>query len=238
MVRGRVLFAARVRRRIARGSYGGTVAVSPAKVKAVSAAERDNGDWVLALGGDGPESESARRDLRQLFVRALRRVLASRGVAEDLCEDFAQDALLRVRERLSSFRGESRFTTWALSIATRIAFDELRHKRWKDVSFDAIVEDSRGPVAFESRAEASQERGLVHDKVMGALAEVIENRLTDKQRAVLSAELQGMPHAEIAVHLGMKRNALYKLAHDARRRVRAHLEAAGISEADVQGMFD
>ena len=73
---------------------------------------------------------------------------------------------------------------------------------------------------------------------MGALAEVIENRLTDKQRAVLSAELQGMPHAEIAVHLGMKRNALYKLAHDARRRVRAHLEAAGISEADVQGMFD
>jgi len=81
------------------------------------------------------------------------RVLTARGADEDHCEDFAQEALLRVRERLGGFRGESRFTTWALSIATRIAFDDLRHKRWKDVSFDAMLEGARSPLVFEPRVE-------------------------------------------------------------------------------------
>jgi RNA polymerase sigma-70 factor (ECF subfamily) len=200
--------------------------------------ERDNDQWVRALATDGSEGDAARRDLRTLVVRGLSRVLSSRGIGEDLCEDFAQEALVRVRERLGSFRGESRFTTWALSIATRLAFDELRHKRWKDVSFEAIAEDARRPVAFEPRVEASQERGLTREKVLGVLTEVIERRLTDKQRAVLSAELQGMPHVEIAAQLGMNRNALYKLAHDSRKRVKAELEAAGLSAVEVLSAFE
>jgi RNA polymerase sigma-70 factor (ECF subfamily) len=165
-------------------------------------------------------------------------MLASRGAGEDLCEDFAQEALVRVRERIAAFRGESRFTTWALSIATRIAFDELRHARWKDVSFEAIMEASGGPVEFEQHSEASQEKVAVRDRVLGILGDVIATKLTSKQRGVLLAELEGMPHSEIAVRLGMTRNALYKLGHDARKRVKAHLEAAGISEADVLWVFE
>jgi RNA polymerase sigma-70 factor (ECF subfamily) len=204
-----------------------------ATVLCVSAARRSNDEWLRALAADGLDGDSARMELRNLFVRALGRVLASRGVGQDMCEDFAQDALVRVRERLSSFRGDSQFTTWALAIATRVAFDELRHKRWKDVSFEAITEESRGPVVFDPSVEAGQERTLVRERVLGALAEAIDRHLTERQRAVLSAELQGMPQAEIAMQLGMNRNALYKLAHDARKRVRSQLEAAGISEADV-----
>src|SRR5262249_34019534 len=65
------------------------------------------------------------------------------------------------------------------------------------------------------------------------LREVIEHDLTEKQRQVLSAELSGVPHAEIATRLGMNRNALYKLGHDARRRVKARLEAAGVAGWDI-----
>jgi RNA polymerase sigma-70 factor, ECF subfamily len=198
---------------------------------------RDNAAWVCAVAAEDARGEAARRDLRALLVRSLRRMLASRGVAEDLCEDFAQEAMLRVRERLSAFRGESKFTTWALAIATRIAFDELRHQRWKDVSFEAVVEGADGPVAFEPGVETSAEQRLARERVFAALAEVIEHELTDKQRRVLSAELAGVPHAEIAAHLGLNRNALYKLAHDARKRVKARLAAAGIVEADVLWVF-
>ncbi len=204
----------------------------------VSLSGRDNDQWVVAMAIDGPEGDGARRELRALLVGGLRRVLASRGIGDDVCEDFAQDALVRVRARLDTFRGDSRFTTWAMSIATRLAFDELRHKRWKDVSFEALTQDAKGPVTFEPRAEASQERGLERERVLHVLAEVLEHGLTDKQRAVLSAELQGMPQAEIAVQLGMNRNALYKLAHDARKRVKARLEEAGLSAADVLPVFE
>ncbi len=204
----------------------------------VSQTERGNEHWVRAMAMDGPEGDAARRELRTVLVGGLRRVLASRGVGDDVCEDFAQEALVRVRERLGTFRGDSRFTTWALSVATRLAFDELRHKRWKDVSFEALTQDASGPVTFEPRAEASQEQGLARERVLGVLAEVLERGLTDKQRAVLAAELQGMPQAEIAAQLGMNRNALYKLAHDARKRVRAKLEEAGLSAADVLPVFE
>jgi RNA polymerase sigma-70 factor (ECF subfamily) len=204
----------------------------------VSESDRDNAEWVRTMVLDGPAGDAARRDLRTLLVGGLRRALASRGVGEDVCEDFAQEALVRVRERLGTFRGDSRFTTWALSVATRLAFDELRHKRWKDVSFEALTEDAHAPVTFEPRAEANQERGLARERVLGVLALVLEHGLTDKQRAVLSAELQGMPQSEIAAQLGMNRNALYKLAHDARKRVKAGLEEAGLFAADVLPVFE
>src|SRR5205823_8830 len=76
-------------------------------------APRENAEWVRAIADDGADGEAARRDLREVLVTGLMRVLTARGADEDLCEDFAQEALLRVRERLGGFRGESRFTTWA-----------------------------------------------------------------------------------------------------------------------------
>ena len=204
-----------------------------------TSAPRDNDAWVRALSSGGRAGERAQRELRQLLVRGLRRMLASRGVAEDLCEDFAQEALLRIRARVGTFRGDSRFTTWALSIATRVAFDELRHQRWKDVSLEALTAaDARTQLSFASGTEASQEKRLVRERVLAALRQVIEGKLTDKQRAVLVAELNGVPHAEIARALGMTRNALYKLAHDARKRVKVHLETAGISTVEVLWVFE
>lgn len=200
--------------------------------------ERDNDEWVRALADDGPVGEAAQRDLRILLVRGLRHILAPRGLGEDLCEDLAQESLLRIRERLAAFRGESRFTTWALSIATRLAFDELRHKRWKDVSFEAATADALVPLAFEPGSDAPQEKAVLRERVLAELRNVIEKKLTDKQRRVLNAELNAMPHAEIADALGMNRNALYKLSHDARKRVKFHLASAGLSEVEVLWVFE
>jgi RNA polymerase sigma factor (sigma-70 family) len=195
-------------------------------------------EWVPALSAGGAAGEAAQRELRVVLVRGLRRALASHHVPDDLCEDLAQEALVRIRERLATFRGESRFTTWALSIALRIAFDELRHKRWTDVSFEALAGDARWPLFSEAADDASLEKALMRERVVSALREVIEHQLTDKQRSVLVAELDGMPHAEIAHGLGMTRNALYKLSHDARKRLRFHLEAAGIAAAEVLWVFE
>ncbi len=202
------------------------------------APSRGNDDWVRELQDAGEGGNRARRELRAVLVRGLRRVLASRGVAEDVCEDFAQEALVRVRDRIGSYRGESRFTTWAMAIATRIAFDELRHKRWKDVSFEAITADSGSGVTFEPAETSSPEKRMLRERVLSQLQRVIEHELTDRQRAVLQAELAGMPQAEIALQLGMNRNALYKLAHDARKKVKLHLEAAGVKDLDVLWVFE
>ena len=200
--------------------------------------ERSNAEWCRLVADRGAAGEAARQELRALMVSAIRRVLRARGAAEDLSEDLAQEAMMRVSRRLDHFRGESRFTTWALAIAMRVAFDELRRARWKDVPLDALAaEDTQGPPA-ESPPGRSPERAMARHRVLASLSEAIDRDLTERQRAVLRAELEGMPQAEIAMRLAMTRNALYKLSHDARRKVRARLEAAGITAADFLWAFE
>jgi RNA polymerase sigma-70 factor (ECF subfamily) len=201
-------------------------------------APTSDAEWVRLLGDSSPRSDAARRLLRVHLVRGLIAALSRHGVGEDHCEDFAQEAIVRVLRRLGSFRGDSRFTTWALSIALRVAFDELRRLPWKDVSFAAVSGDGEDSTTFEPRMDASQERQVLRTEVERTLKDVLERELTPKQRSALSAELSGMPHQEIAEALGMNRNAVYKLTHDARKKVKARLEAAGLLAADVLSVFD
>jgi DNA-directed RNA polymerase specialized sigma24 family protein len=57
------------------------------------------------------------------------------------------------------------------------------------------------------------------------------------QREALLAELQRMPQDEIARQLGSNRNALHKLTHDARKRLRQGLETAGFTAEDIGAAF-
>jgi RNA polymerase sigma-70 factor (ECF subfamily) len=204
--------------------------------------ERSDADWMQLLAEPG---SPAYRELRARLVTGLRPVMARRQVGDDLLEDFAQEAVLRIRDHLATFRGESRFLSWALSIAIRVAFTELRRARWRDVSWDALTADAGAPLEpgpgapLEPGAGAPpQDRALARRRVLAALHAVIDGALTEKQQRVLVAELRGMPHSVIADHLGMNRNALYKLSHDARRKVKTALAQAGIGETDVLWAFE
>ena len=106
---------------------------------------RTNQEWLADLRG--PQQEQAIEDLRGILVRGLRYSLSTRiqGELEMLVEDFTQDALIRILDKLDTFRGESKFTTWAQKIAVRVAYSELRRQRWKDISLeDLLPEDSEG----------------------------------------------------------------------------------------------
>lgn len=200
--------------------------------------DRDNETWLAHLDDKSPDQQAALSDLREALLRGLRRALSHRAPADDaLLEDAVQDALVRILERLPQFEGRSRFLTWAMSVAVRVAMSELRHRRWKDVSLDDVVADADltpgRAVVDEPGPDAQWER----EAILAAMHEMIRNDLTMKQREALLAELRGMPQDEIARHLGSNRNALYKLTHDARRRLKWGLEAAGFTAEDIDAAF-
>ena len=204
--------------------------------------QRTNEEWIEALRE--PVSGEALEDLRRILLRGLRASLSNRVNTdlEALTEDFAQDALLKVLKSLESFRGESRFTTWAQKIAIHVAFTELRRRRWKDISLQDIVETPEGDEftpAILTDPEASPEREAAQSDMLELVQELIETELTDRQRTALLAIIQGgMPLETVAEKLGTNRNALYKLIHDARKRMQKQLEEkTGLTAAEVMAMF-
>lgn len=204
---------------------------------------RTNDEWIEALSD--PLSDEALTDLRTQLLRGLRASLSSR-ITTDLdaiTEDFAQEALLKILKNLHTFRGESRFTTWAQKIAIHVAFTELRRRRWKDISLQEIVETPEGeeytPIILKD-PDASPELEATQSDIMVIVGDLIETELTDRQRIAMLAILQsGMPMDEIAHQLGTNRNALYKLLHDARKRLQQRLEdTAGLTALEIMALFE
>jgi RNA polymerase sigma-70 factor (ECF subfamily) len=89
----------------------------------------------------GPQKGAALADLRLVLLRGLRAALGGRtsGVVGLSVEDCVQEALIKILDNLDSFRGESRFTVWAQKIAVRVAFAEMRRRKWRDVSLEEAI---------------------------------------------------------------------------------------------------
>jgi RNA polymerase sigma-70 factor (ECF subfamily) len=208
---------------------------------------RTNDQWLQDLGEPGPEQDNALADLRQVLVRGLGYALAKYvKVTESDLEDFAQDALLKVLAGLQSFRGQSRFTTWAQKIAVHTAFTELRRRRWRDVSLEAVTgpSDAEETASFyipNALADPSTgtEQQAMQSEVLDVLHRVIAKELTDKQRqALIAVRFQGMPITEVARRMDTNPNALYKLLFDARKRLKQRMLDRGLSPDDILGAFD
>lgn len=191
--------------------------------------DRDDHEWVEALRSEGLLREAALLDLRERLLIGLRFALKSRWDSVDsFLDDVLQDSLMRILRSLDQFQYRSRFVTWATAIAIRVGLTELRKRRWRDVSLEALVADT----GFEpvTPVEATSDRDS--QRMIAAMYRIIHSDLTEKQRTVLLAEIKGMAQEEIARQMGSSRNALYKLSHDARQRVKQGLKDSGFTAED------
>ena len=196
--------------------------------------ERSNADWLAALGSAGAPAPAALRDLTKTLRGNLRRALGQRaGVDDTVVEDFVQEALMKITSNLGSFRGDSRFTTWATAITVRTAMTALRRAHWKNVSLDRMALDRLD----HAESMPPQEQDSQRQEVMQFLHKLIEVELTPRQREAVLGSLAGVPQVMLMERLGVNRNALYKLEHDARKKLRAGLERKGIRAEDVRELF-
>ena len=104
---------------------------------------RDNQTWLADLRGSGEQRDSALVDLHATLLRVLPAALTrwlspDTGHFDAFLEDVIQETMMRVLDRLDTFEGRSQFTTWVYKIAIRIALNELRHRKWKEVSLDGL----------------------------------------------------------------------------------------------------
>ena len=201
--------------------------------------QRSNSEWLTALQEGGRDQEAALAELRLGLLGAIR---ASNRYAiqgslhseetQYLAEDWTQEAILIIQAKLDSFRGESQFMTWAFSIAIRVALGELRRRWWRQMTIEkAQLVHALPAWPIE---ESGPERSLQQREVWALLTRLIDTELTQRQwTALIAHAFQEMPLDLVAEWLGTNRNSLYKLIHDARKRLKQALIAHGVSHTDL-----
>jgi RNA polymerase sigma-70 factor (ECF subfamily) len=209
--------------------------------------DRTNAEWLHDLKPAGPQKEAALEDLRAVILKSLPYALSNylspaNPLFNPLIEEVAQETLLRTMEHLDSFEGRSRFTTWVQKIAVRIALTELRRRRWRDFSLDSMVAENEEGLSFPSLlvdASPDPDARTEQSDMLQQVGRIIDEELTDKQRqAMVAVTIRGVPMEEVARRMDMKRNALYKLLHDARLRLKRRLETEGLTPEDIWRAFE
>ncbi|MEP6895476.1 MAG: RNA polymerase sigma factor [Chloroflexota bacterium] len=209
-------------------------------------ATRTNEAWLSDLRADGDIKSMALEDLRAVIEKGLPYAL-SRWLSPDLpqfnslVEEVTQETLLRVLDQLGTFEGRSQFTTWVHKIAVRIALTELRRKRWRDTSLDELTEneDAPPPPGLLADSHAGPETSAERNDMLMRVRRIIEEELTERQRqALILLGVQDMPIEDAARKLKTNRNALYKLLHDARLRLRTRLASEEIAPNEVLALFE
>lgn len=209
-------------------------------------AARSNEKWVSDLRSEGATRESALADLRDVVQHGLPYAV-SRWVSQEdplfapLVDEVTQETLLRVMDQLGSFEGRSMFTTWVQKIAVRIALTELRRKRWQDSSLDELLDGEGAPTRSGLLADHAAGPASIVEQAdtLAHVRRILEEELTPKQRqALVLLAIQDVPLEEAAKMLGTNRNALYKLLHDARLRLKRQLKAQGLTAQEVLAAFE
>ena len=208
--------------------------------------KRTNEEWLLSLKSNGQTQENALSDLRKIIFNSLPYSLnkwmqISDPRFEPLAEEVSQETLLRILEKLDTFEGRSQFTTWVNKIAVRIALTELRRRQWKDISLDELLDEKsvKPPPETMSDLASGPEISVEQKDIIVRIEDLIENELTEKQRnALVAISIHGMPIEEVARRMNTSRNALYKLLHDARLRLKERMKEEGLEPQAVLDIFE
>jgi RNA polymerase sigma-70 factor (ECF subfamily) len=202
------------------------------------APDRTSEAWLEHLRSEGAAREQAIADLHALMLRAARFELTRRRAAlshvrgeelEDIATQAADDALMAVLTKLDDYRGASRFTTWAYKFALLEAGVKLRRRAWQGRE---VVLDPESWSAVAHQGSSAHER-LEQSETLAALRSAIDRALTPHQREVFVAlALNELPIDVLVERLDTNRGALYKTLHDARRKLRQELAAAGLPQQE------
>jgi RNA polymerase sigma-70 factor (ECF subfamily) len=200
---------------------------------AVAGIGAESADWPRALAGTGPQRDEALARLHGHLLRIARGEVARRGPRlrltgpelDDLAYQAAADALIAITRKLSQFRGESRFTTWAYKFVMFEVSAKVGRHFWRH---PGVRLDPKGWERLPDRFGFDPAQEAEWRDLLAALHRAVDEELTARQRRVFVAlVLNGVPLDTLVIEMASNRNAIYKTLFDARRKLRAALAANG-----------
>jgi len=143
---------------------------------------------------------------------------------ETEAEDLAQDVFIKVFEKISTFKGDSKFSTWLYRIATTTALDHLRSKKRKKRS--GFLQALSGSSDEKEQIPDFHHPGVSLDNKERAtvLFKAIE-ALPDSQKAAYTLhKLEGLSYRDVSEVLNTTVSAVESLMSRANQNLRKQLE--------------
>jgi RNA polymerase sigma-70 factor (ECF subfamily) len=137
---------------------------------------------------------------------------------KELAEDLAQESFIRAWQKIASFRGDSKFSSWLFRLTSNVVIGHLRkNSKWQTDSLDE--EDSYETAEWQQTQSTDRPFGL-NQEIDKAL-----RCLSDSARVVLIMhEYLGYQHNEISAMTGMAVGTSKTHLHRARTTLKAQAE--------------
>jgi RNA polymerase sigma-70 factor (ECF subfamily) len=178
-----------------------------------------------ALKGDS----SAFRELVERYERRAFAIALSVIGNPDDAKDIAQEAFLKVFQKLESFKGESSFYTWLYRIVFNLAID-LSRKRYRTREIGFAEDSQESGLTVESVSESEHSGKIATPSEASARSEISQSikraleALSPEHRAVITLrELDGLSYTEIADVVGVSKGTIMSRLHHARKRLQRAL---------------
>jgi RNA polymerase sigma-70 factor (ECF subfamily) len=193
--------------------------------------DEESAGWLRRLG-DG-QRQAAERELHARLVRIALAEVRRRSTRtpvtgpelDDVAHQAADDAMLAILAKLGDFRGESRFITWAYRFVILEVSAKLGRHYWRN---PPVALDSGQWERLPDRFGIDPARHAESTGIFAEVRRVVDEELTAHQRRVFTAiVVDEIPLDALAARLGLRRNAIYKVIFDARRKIRRALVANG-----------
>ncbi len=136
-------------------------------------------------------------------------------------EDLAQEAFLQLFRKISTFRGESAFSTWLHRLAVNVVLMHLRKKGLQQVSLDEVDTSQDEPV---KRDYGDDDRRLLGSVDRIGLQRAIADLPPGYRTVFVLHDIEGYEHNEIAeimnCSVGNSKSQLHKARMKLRERLR------------------
>jgi RNA polymerase sigma-70 factor, ECF subfamily len=135
-------------------------------------------------------------------------------------EDLSQEAFLQLFRKISTFRGESAFSTWLHRLAVNVVLMHLRKKGLQQISLDEVDTSQGEPV---KRDYGDDDRRLLGSVDRISLARAIEGLPPGYRTVFVLHDLEGYEHNEIATIMECSVGNSKSQLHKARMKLREWL---------------
>ena len=175
-----------------------------------------------AINGDN----SAFEMLMEKHMGIIYNIALRMAANQDDAEDMTQEIMIKIFRSLSSFKGNSKFSTWIYRVAVNTCLDELKRKKnKKHLSLDAEISGDDGEGQLEIKDDSPSPEKLAEQNELRDMVAAAVKLLSDEHRAVIVLrDIRGMSYSEIAEILGCSDGTVKSRISRARAQLKMILE--------------